>query len=137
MHFVYFLVGAVLVIVLVSAVYSLRHQRRLAGLTGMSEEEFVRYFSQKGVSPNVSQMVFKVFRAKANSSSFTPSPDMGLEEVFNEVPEDVDDDALYILKQLNVARIPDEVRESWSGGEIKTLDDLTMWIGWAHTASTR
>lgn len=137
MNFVYFVVGAVIVIVLISVMYSIRHQRRLGRLRGMSEEEFVRHFSDKGVSPNVSQMVFKVFRAKARSSNFTPSPDMGLEEIFNEVPEDVDDDALYILKELNVPRVPDEVRDSWSGGEIKTLDGLTMWIGWVHTAYTR
>jgi hypothetical protein len=137
MHFLYFLIAIGLVILLCSVIYSIRHQRRLAQLKGFPEEEFVRYFSERGVPPNISQMVFTVYRKKARSPNFTPSPDMSLDEVFNQAPEDIDDDAKYILNELNLPSVPEDIRDTWTGGEIKTISDLTMWIGWVHTAGSR
>ena len=136
MNFIYFLAATVLVIVLISLVYSRRHQRRLAQLRGMSEIEFVRYFSERDVPAVVSEMVYRVFREKARSPNFAPSPEMAFDGVFNEEPEDVDDDAQHILKKLDVPVIAEDVRESWSGGELRTIEDLTMWVNWIFARSS-
>jgi len=132
MNLVYFVIAVVFVIMLVSLVYSRRHQRRLAKLRGLSESEFIQHFSERDVPAALSQMVYRVFREKARSPNFSPSPEMNFGEVFNEEPEDVYDDARYILNKMNISEVPEDVQASWSGGEVKTLEDLTMWLSWVY-----
>jgi hypothetical protein len=63
----------------------------------------------------VSGTVYDTFKAKVKSKEFMPAPEMSIEQVFEQLGEDTDDDARHILKVLGISRLTDETLESWPG----------------------
>lgn len=119
-------------IVVISVISSQHFEKRVQGHSGVSREVFIRHFAVQGVPPAVSGTVYDTFKAKVKSKKFMPSPEMPIEKVFEQLGEDTDDDALYILKTLGIPKPTDATLESWPGEGIQTISDLVMWTDWVR-----
>lgn len=125
-------VAVVLVIIVISVVSSRRREKRLAGYSGLSKEEFVEHFAAKNIPRDVSEVVYETFKKKSGSVNFRPSPEMHIEQVFEQLGEDTDDDARHILKALGIPEPSESTLELWEEEGVQTISDLVMWTDWVR-----
>ena len=126
------LAAVVLGIVVISVVSSKRFEKRVAGYYGVSREAFIEHFIAQGVPSDVSGTVYDTFKAKVKSKKFMPSPEMSIEQVFEQLGEDTDDDARHILKVLGIPMPTDETLEAWPGEGVQTISDMVLWTEWVR-----
>lgn len=122
----------ILVIVVITVVYQRQHATRLRGHSGITREEFIEQFRTQRIPERVSDVVYDTFKAKASFEEFQPSPDMDIDEVFEQLEEDTDDDVRHILGTLGVPYPDEETCERWSGAKVRTISDLVFWIDWVR-----
>jgi hypothetical protein len=122
----------VLGIVVISVVSSRRFEKRVEGYSGMSREAFIKHFSTQEVPSTVSGTVYDTFKAKVKSEKFMPSPEMSIEQVFEQLGEDTDDDARHILKVLGIPKPTDNTLEAWPGRGVQTVSDMVLWTDWVR-----
>ena len=115
-----------------SMLYLKLREKRLEGFPGLTREEFAAHFSDRGVPPLVSTTVYDTFKEKVKSKNFKPSPEMSIEQVFEQLGEDTDDDARHILKVLGIPKPTDEKLESWPGEGVRTVSDMVVWTDWVR-----
>ena len=127
--FVLMVVSAIFVI---SIVYSRQREKRLRGYSGLPREEFVKHFAAQGVPRSVSETVYDSFKQRVRSEEFKPSPEMSIEDVFEQVSEDTEDDARHILEVLGIPAPPELILEDWEGRKVRTVADLALWIDWVR-----
>lgn len=126
------LAAVVLGIVVISVVSSRRFEKRVASYSGISREVFIEHFAAQGVPSAVSGTVYDTFKAKVKSKKFMPSPEMSIEQVFEQLGEDTDDDARYILKVLGIPTPTDETLATWPGEGVHTISDMVLWADWVR-----
>jgi hypothetical protein len=126
----YVLLGGLAFIALVTGVASILHEGKLRKQKGIDRHEFTALFQSKGIPASISGAVYDAYKVKAFSKKFNPAPEMNLEKIFNQEREDVDDEALLILKQLRISKPAESVLLAWSGGSVDTVGDLVEWIYW-------
>jgi hypothetical protein len=127
------IVFAVFLVIATISVFSQRQwKRRVQGYSGVPPEDFVEHFSAQGVPSSLVRMVYDTFKQKVEFKEFMPSPEMRIEEVFDQVDEDTYDDALHILKALGIPKPSDEILARWDGLSVKTVSDLVLWIDWVR-----
>lgn len=98
---------------------------------GVSQSVFTEQLAVEGVPEHISAAVFNYYKEKARYKPFSPSPDMNIVGVFGELPEDVDEAAIDLLKQLHL-EVPSEAeRMAWPGDDIRTAGDMARWLQWA------
>ena len=125
--------GAVVVVIVgVSFFYSRNREKRLEGYPGVSREAFIERFAGREVAASVSAAVYDTFKEKVKAKTFMPSPEMSIEEVFEQLGEDTDDDARHILKLIGIPNPSDESRESWPGKDVVTIADMVLWVDWVR-----
>ena len=100
---------------------------------GVSLDAFTTKLALEGVPENISAAVFSYYKEKARYKPFKPSPDMNIVDVFGELPEDTDEAAIDLLKQLHLEAPSEAARMAWSGGDINTAGDMAKWLFWAST----
>ena len=126
-------------------------QLRLRRHRGLSRDEFIAAFTGEGVPAEVPAAVYDYYKKQVISTHFSVSPDDSYEHVFNEAPEDIDDDALYLMKKLGLKPPSKELMIQWSskvralrrtgaqtvslavdmsywGQPILTLREMVLWL---------
>lgn len=133
MAFLLIVLLVVLGILVISMISSRRWEKRIEGYSGMPREEFISHFSAQGVPPAVSGTVYDTFKAKVKSKTFMPSPDISIEQVFEQLGEDTDDDARHILDVLGIPNPTDEMLDGWLGKGVQTITDMVLWADWVRS----
>jgi len=104
---------------------------KIKSYKGVSKTAFLATLSAEGIPERISSVVFDFYKSKARWKSFSPSPEMDINAVFEEGPEDIDDTAIDLLKELHLEQPSELDRREWSGGEVRTARDLARWLHWA------
>lgn len=105
--------------------------KKIKGYVGVSRGAFLSALSKESIPENISSAVFDFYKAKARWKGFNPGPEMDINGVFEEGPEDIDDAAIDLLKKLHVEAPSELTRRTWPGGEVRTVSDLARWLYWA------
>lgn len=106
--------------------------RKISGHKGLPKDVFTSQLSTQGVPEHISSAVYDFYKRKGYSKEFNPSPEMDINGMLDEGPEDIDDAAKALLKELHLNPPSEADRESWSSGQdIRTVGDLAQWLYWA------
>jgi hypothetical protein len=105
--------------------------RHIREHTGVSKDAFVSQLSTDAVPEAISCAVYDFYEQEGHCKTFHPSPEMDICDTFNYDPEEIDDAAKELLKQLNLESPSEGDRLSWPGGEVRTAGDLARWLYWA------
>lgn len=122
--------GVVLIIGLFMVSPMIFPGKRVKGHSGVSEGIFVAQLAAEGITEDISSAVFRYYKRKARAKEFNPSPDMVINDVFEEGPEDIDDAAKDLLKELHLEHPSEGDREAY-GRDVQTAGDLARWLQWA------
>ena len=109
------------------------HVKEHKKLQRVSLDAFTRKLALEGVPENISAAVFSYYKEKARYKPLNPSGDMNIAGVFGELPEDTDEAAIDLLKQLHLEAPSEAERIAWPGGDIHTAGDMARWLSWAST----
>ena len=123
--------GVVLIIGLFMVSPMLFPGKRVKNHSGVPESAFVGQLSAEGIPGDISSAVFRYYKRKAHVQKFNPSPDMVINDIFGEGPEDIDDAAKDLLKELHLEQPSEEDREAY-GRDVQTAGDLARWLQWAQ-----
>jgi hypothetical protein len=127
------LIGSLLVVGFYMVSPMLLPGKRVKSHNGVPKSVFVTQLSDEGVPESISSAVFDFYKKKGHTKQFNPSPDMDINGIFEEGPEDIDDAAKSLLQHLHLKAPSESDRESWSGRDVRTAGDLARWLYWAST----
>jgi hypothetical protein len=131
---------AMLVVVPLSAVVitiiALFGQRRLGKHRGVSREEFIRAFKNEGITLEIPAAVYDYYKSLVFSKHFSVSPDDDYEHVLSKGNDDVEDDAVFLMKKLGVNQ-PTRYTAQLSEAKIRTVRDMVRWLDCVRTKSDR
>lgn len=106
--------------------------RKIKGHKGVPKDVFVSALSAEGVPERISSLVYDFYKRKAYSKEFSPSPEMDINGILDQGPEDIDDAAKALLKELHLNPPSEADRRSWaSHQDIRTVGDVARWLYWA------
>lgn len=106
--------------------------RKIREHTGVPKAVFTSQLSSEGVPISISSAVYDFYKGMGYSKTFSPSPEMDIKEILDQEPEDIDDSAIDLLKELHLHAPSESDRESWfSDRDIRTADDMARWLYWA------
>jgi hypothetical protein len=124
--------GVVLVVGLFMVSPMLFPGRKIKGHKGVPKGVFTSQLSAEGVPEYISSAVYDFYKRKGYSKEFNPSPEMDINGILDEGPEDIDDAAKALLKELHLSAPSESDREARSSGrDIRTVGDLAQWLYWA------
>jgi hypothetical protein len=103
------LVGFGVFIAIAAFVFDLRRRKH----RGVSREEFLRVFAQTG-TPDIPEAVFRFYTRSWFFGNLTIAPDDSLERVLNKGEQDVEDDAVLLMKKLGLKPPSEEARLCWN-----------------------
>jgi hypothetical protein len=122
MGFVYILAGF-LVLILVAA------RVRLARHRGVSRDAFVKESAADDIPTGISGAVFDYYRSLSSAKEFSVAPDDSFRKVFREVDEDVNDDAVELVRILKMELPMESILGEWVT-PLETLRDMVLWLNW-------
>lgn len=129
---IYIVGGVVLVVGLFMVSPMLFPGRKIKGHRGVPKDVFTSQLAAEGVPEPISSAVYDFYKRKGHSKEFSPSPEMDINGILDEGPEDIDDAAKALLKELHLNAPSEADREVWaSGRDIHTVGDLARWLYWA------
>ncbi|MFP5230550.1 MAG: hypothetical protein ACLGXA_23275 [Acidobacteriota bacterium] len=129
---VYIVVGAVIAVGLFMISPMVFPGRKIKEHKGLSKDVFTAQLSAQGVPEHISSVVYDYYKRRSYSREFNPSPEMDINGIFDEGPEDIDDAARALLKELHLSSPSEADRETWaSSRDIRTVGDLAQWLHWA------
>jgi hypothetical protein len=118
----------------------------------VSREEFVRAFAQT-VTPDIPEAVYKFYTRSWFFRNLRIAPSDSLEQLFNSGEEDIQVDAMFLMRELGLKPPSEEVRLRWneeiraprgrpSGAPrfstdltpppIQTVRDMVLWLDWVR-----
>ncbi len=143
------LTGFGVLIAIATFVFDLRRRKHI----GLSREEFVRVFAQSG-APDIPEAVYKFYTRSWFFGNLRIAPDDSLEHLLNRGGEDIEDDAMLLMRKLGLKPPSEEVRLRWieriltSRGRpsdaprfatdsnqpspIQTVRDMVLWLDWVR-----
>jgi hypothetical protein len=143
------LVGFGIVIAIAAFVFDSRRRRH----RGVSQEEFVRAFTQTG-TPDIPEAVYRFYTRSWFFGNLTIAPDDSLERVLKKGEQDVEDDTVLLMKKLWLKPPSEEARVRWSEqiqtsrgrpsdaprfsndsnppSPIQTVRDMVLWLHWVR-----
>lgn len=126
-------VGLSAVVITIIAVFG---QRRLGKHRGVSREEFIRAFQDEGMTLEIPAAVYDYYKSLVFSKHFSISPDDDYEHVLSKGDEDIEDDAVFLMKKLGVNQ-PTRYTAQLPNAKIQTLRDMVRWLDGVRTTSDR
>jgi hypothetical protein len=109
MLIIYVLAAFLVFIAIATAILQLRLRKH----KGVSREEFILAFGENNIPSNIPKAVYEYYVSQVFIKGFTVAPEDSYEDVFKEDDEEIDDDAIYLVKQLGM-KFPDKrVLEKW------------------------
>ena len=118
---------SVMVIVVITLVY----QRQLGKHRGVSRDEFIRAFADSDIPAEIPGAVYDYYKSGVISKQFSVAPDDDYEHVLSEGDEDIDDDAMFIIKALRL-KVPTDYAEARTATRIQNLRDMVVWLDWVR-----
>ena len=129
---IYIVGGIVIAVGLVMISPMLFPSRKIKRHKGVPKNVFISELSAEGVPERISLAVYDFYKRKAYSKEFSPSPEMDISGIFDQEPEDIDDAAKALLKELSLEPPSEADRRSWaSRQDIRTVGDIARWLYWA------
>jgi hypothetical protein len=117
--------------VVVIAIFAFFGQRRLGKHRGVSREEFISAFLDGDIPPVIPGAVYDYYKSGVSSKDFSVAPDDDYDHTLFEGEEDIDDDAVFIMKKLAFKR-PVDYDSARSEMRIRTLRDMVLWLNWVR-----
>jgi hypothetical protein len=137
------------VIAIAAFVFDLRRRKH----RGLSREEFVRAFTQIG-TPDIPEAVYRFYTRSWFFGNLMIAPDDSLERVLNKGEQDVEDDAVLLMKKLGLKPPSEDARLRWDEqiqisrarpsdaprfsvdsnqpSPIQTVRDMVLWLDWVR-----
>jgi hypothetical protein len=129
---IYVIGGVVLLIGIFMVSPMLFPGKKIREHKGVSKEIFTSQLFAYGVPERISSAVYVFYKRKGHSKEFNPSPEMDINETFDEGPEDIDDAAKALLKELHLIPPSEDDRQAWATNrDIRTVGELARWLYWA------
>jgi hypothetical protein len=122
--------------IVVIAVLTFFHQRKLGKHRGLSKADFVNAFENASVSPKVSGAVYDYYKSQVISSAFSVAPDDNYEDDLYSGEEDIEDDLDAIAKVLGLKTYGSSasLRPDY---RIQNLRDMVQWLDSLAKAQAR
>lgn len=125
--------NAALVVVPVSvaviAIIAFFGQRRLGKHRGVPREEFIAAFSGSDAPVEIPAAVYDYYKGQVIAKEYSVAPDDDYETVLSMGDEDIDDDAVFLMKKLGLKQ-PSGFSVARTETRIKTLRDMVHWLNW-------
>jgi len=115
------------VCVLLIAAITVRYQRRLGKHRGLSREEFIGAFGENASRSGLAGIVYDYYKSQAISKNFSIALDDAYDTVLSAGEEDIQDDAMVLLKKLRISD-PSEYVAQVPEAKIRTLRDMVNWL---------
>lgn len=115
--------------VVVIAIITFLDQRRQGKHRGVPREEFIAAFAETAASVEISATVYDYYKGQVISKEYSVAPDDDFEAVLSKGDEDIDDDAVFMIKKLGLKK-PSGFSEARAEVRIKTLRDMVLWLEW-------
>ena len=74
-------------------------------------------------------VVYDYYKGQVISKEYSVAPDDDFEAVLSKGDEDIDDDAVFMIKKLGLKK-PSGFSEARAEVRIKTLRDMVLWLEW-------
>jgi len=125
---------------------------------GVSREDFVRAFAQTS-TPDIPEAVYKFYTRSWFFRNLRVAPDDSLEHLLNQGEEDIEEDAMLLMKKLGLKPPSEEVRLRWieeiqgsrarqadvprfsmdsnQPSPIQTVRDMVLWLHWVRQHQNR
>jgi hypothetical protein len=132
MQLLYIFAAIILLIALLAIESNLRLRRIRLGRKGkgFTRDQFVEAFRQIDIPDNIPAAVYDYYRSKKGWEDFPFLPDDEYSKVLYDDPDDLDEDALALIKCLGMAMLPEYILREWGYKPIKTLRDMVIWLDW-------
>lgn len=91
-------------------VFDLRRRKH----KGVLREEFIQAFADSRIPQEIPEAVYTFYTRSWFFGNLTISPDDSLENLFNESEEDVEEDAVLLMKKLGLKAPSEEARLQWN-----------------------
>ena len=130
-----YIFGAVIFFIAILAIVGrirLNRIRRERHGKGFSRERFLEAFREIGIPENIPAAVFDFYGSQKAYRGFSFLPDDEYSKVLCDDPDDIDEDALALLKQLGMVLPPEYILKQRGDGPIKTLRDMILWLDWVR-----
>ena len=126
------MIGLAIAVALIGAT---RYQRRLRTHRGLARPDFISEFSGLGVPERISGAVYDYYVSESRDVLFAVGPDDRIQNLFQRCREDVDDDALEILKTLDLG-LPDQATLYGYARPVNTIREMVLWVDWIRQQRT-
>lgn len=107
------------------------HQIRLASHRAGSRDEFLAELSASGVPREIAEIVYEYYPSESICKSFSVRPGDSLGQLFRREHDDVDHDALALVRRVGL-ELPNEDKLKQWPGPISTVLDMALWLTWVR-----
>jgi hypothetical protein len=109
-------------------------QWRLGKHRGLSREEFIRACGEGATSPEIPGVVYDYYKSLVFSKDFSVTPDDTYADVLSKGDEDIQDDAVVLLKKLRISD-PSKYVAQVPEAKLRTIRDMVQWLEAVRTGS--
>lgn len=109
----------------------IRNRRILNQHTGLSRTEFVEYFKEQGIPPEIPAETYDYFRGVIGLGTFLPNPVDDIEVVYVIAGEDIDDALNAIIYRLGYELPHSGILSDWHT-QVRTIKDAVRWLDWVR-----
>jgi hypothetical protein len=89
-------------------------------------------FREIGIPENIPVAVYDYYGSQAAYKGFSFLPHDEYSKVLCDDPDDLDEDALAVLKRLGMVLLPEYILKQRGDEPIKTLRDMILWLDWVR-----
>ena len=108
----------------------LRRLRRERQANGSRRDQFIETFRQVKIPDNIPATVYDYYGSQKAWKDFPFTPDDRYSEILHDDPDDLDDDATALVRQLGMLIPSESMRRVYGDKPIKTLRDMVLWLDW-------
>jgi hypothetical protein len=99
---------------------------------GFTSEQFVEAFRPIKIPDDIPAAAYDNYRSRRGWEDFPFLPGDEYSKVLYDDPDDLDEDALALIKRLGKAMLPEYILRERGDKPIKTLRDMVMWLDWVR-----
>lgn len=122
---------------------------------GLSREDFIKAFSETEMPAEIPGTVYDFYKKGTIFKDFSIAPEDTYDEALHECEEDIEDDARFLMKELDLKPPSLELQQQWSEQvlhsraksrltpkssvdstkllqPIQTVRDMVLWLNWVR-----
>lgn len=141
----YVLIGTLIFVAIAFVIGQFRYGKH----RGVSREEFVRTFTDRGVPSEIPSAVYDLYKSRVINKEFSVAPDDEY-STLSAGEDEIYDDAEFLLEKLNLKPPSKELQLQWiqliiasrraeaapgfgvDSSSILTLSDMVLWLDWVR-----